>query len=137
MNGGGGATWPEAIAGALVRFGVGLRRFVARVLFVGHRRIVTVVLGGLRCLSGSADFGMPGHAVMLTVAHGGGLQTLRDHEARDQQKPGHRRNAAPSIVPDHHVPILEPAYRFSNPAMAGEPVRRQFGREGIRFAPRV
>lgn len=63
---------------------------------------------------------------MLTFTHGGRLQVLRNHEARDQQKPDHRGESAP-IAPDHHVPILESASRLCNPAMAREPTRRQFG----------
>lgn len=128
MGSGRSAARPEAVAGAVVRIRIGFGgRIVARMRHLGRRRIVTVMRFGPGFFGGDADHGMPGTAVMLAFTHGGGLQVLRDHEARDQQNPRHRWKSAPSIAPDQHVPILRPPYRLSNPAMARELTRRQFG----------
>lgn len=89
MGGGGSAARPEAIARAVVRVRIGFGRLVARMRYRGRRLVVTVMRFGAGFFGGGVDYGMPGTGVMRTSTHGGGLQVLRDHEARDQQKACH------------------------------------------------
>ncbi len=94
MGGVGGTARPEAIAGAVVRFGIRFGgRAMTRMRRLGSRRIVTV----MRFRPGGVGYGMSGTAVMRAFAHGNGLQVLRDHETRDQQKSRRRWESASPI----------------------------------------
>lgn len=135
VDGGRSAARSEAIARAVVRVGVGGRGVVAGMRRLGSRR--AAMRSGPGLLGWPVDHGMLESAVVRASAHGGGLQVLRGHEPRDQQKSGGRWESAPTIAPDHHVSILESAYRSGNPVMAREPPHPQFGVDEIHSATRV